>query len=834
MIKNRILFILILMALISVPLHGGHTVNQVFVGARPMAMGEAFVALANDGNALYWNPAGLASLNHYEINSMYANLYQTGINNNYISLVGPYNDALALGADWFNIGFDDDELGYQQNQMNFSVSYKFANYLYLGANLKYLNTNTTLDGNTEANGSGWAGDIGVLAPVGKRWRLGVMAHDLFEPEMTYKNGVKDKIRNRIFRFGAAFQARHNMLLAMDVDDRLHLGGEYLWRNLLALRGGLQKDLYTDESMTYSFGFGIRWQFINMDYAYTLSPTLENTSRFSLGFFFDLFASKVRIENSHLKQIFPSQYKQYTANPFGSVEIVNVDEEPIQAKLSVYIPKFMSQPSERNIIVRPKIKDHFDVHALLHEDILLLSDDIATPISLAVSYRTDKRTFEDKYNTSLIVYNKNAIRWTLDVTAAASFVTSTDASIESFVGAASLSEEKFSKGFPGDHLEKAMRLFSALSMQNIEYIPDPNTPYQVVSQTAMAVDNIKYPYETLTQKRGDCDDLTVLYAALLENNRIPAAILSIPEHLFLMFNSGIPQNQHLVLGLERDLYVIHENMVWIPVEVTSLKASFFKAWKTGAEKFNQYHSRNQVEIIPIHQAWQHYPAVQPKAPKKQFSFDRQALITLAETNLDGFEEENERFLQQRRLSPSLAESERKKNANELGTYHALRDQPQKSVDILRQGLIRSEDASLLNNLGNAFLMQGLTDSAISCYESAQQLEPEDGGIYLNLGIASLSYGDTLAADELFSMAKDRYETLSDFYGQIGLVDQGMKAQKGAIDDANRQELLQRFEKIEQQKKPEIADIDPSRQATSLRSTINIETIGGYLYWKPMDH
>ena len=35
---------------------------QIDVGARAMAMGGAFVALANDASALYWNPAGLSAM----------------------------------------------------------------------------------------------------------------------------------------------------------------------------------------------------------------------------------------------------------------------------------------------------------------------------------------------------------------------------------------------------------------------------------------------------------------------------------------------------------------------------------------------------------------------------------------------------------------------------------------------------------------------------------------------------------------------------------------------------------------------------------------------------
>jgi hypothetical protein len=40
-------------------------------GARPLGMGEAFVALADDVNALQFNPAGLAQIKRHEISVMY-------------------------------------------------------------------------------------------------------------------------------------------------------------------------------------------------------------------------------------------------------------------------------------------------------------------------------------------------------------------------------------------------------------------------------------------------------------------------------------------------------------------------------------------------------------------------------------------------------------------------------------------------------------------------------------------------------------------------------------------------------------------------------------------
>ena len=37
---------------------------EIGVGSGPSAMGEAYVAVANDVSSIYWNPAGLASLSN--------------------------------------------------------------------------------------------------------------------------------------------------------------------------------------------------------------------------------------------------------------------------------------------------------------------------------------------------------------------------------------------------------------------------------------------------------------------------------------------------------------------------------------------------------------------------------------------------------------------------------------------------------------------------------------------------------------------------------------------------------------------------------------------------
>src|SRR4029453_7116453 len=40
---------------------------KIGVGARATGLGESFVAVANDPSAIYWNPAGLASMQRSEV-----------------------------------------------------------------------------------------------------------------------------------------------------------------------------------------------------------------------------------------------------------------------------------------------------------------------------------------------------------------------------------------------------------------------------------------------------------------------------------------------------------------------------------------------------------------------------------------------------------------------------------------------------------------------------------------------------------------------------------------------------------------------------------------------
>src|SRR5579871_2996462 len=74
----------------------GGEILSIPVGARAIAMGEAYTAMADDVSSLYWNPAGLAILNQSEASFMYTQWLKDLTYNN-VSVATPLENG-GIGA----------------------------------------------------------------------------------------------------------------------------------------------------------------------------------------------------------------------------------------------------------------------------------------------------------------------------------------------------------------------------------------------------------------------------------------------------------------------------------------------------------------------------------------------------------------------------------------------------------------------------------------------------------------------------------------------------------------------------------------------------------------
>src|SRR5689334_21034223 len=84
---------------------------RIGVGARALGMGSAFVGLADDGTASYWNPAGLATLSERQVTAMHAEQFGSIVQYDFLSYVMPIGSPgrprQALSVSLVRLGVED-------------------------------------------------------------------------------------------------------------------------------------------------------------------------------------------------------------------------------------------------------------------------------------------------------------------------------------------------------------------------------------------------------------------------------------------------------------------------------------------------------------------------------------------------------------------------------------------------------------------------------------------------------------------------------------------------------------------------------------------------------
>ncbi|MCI0697309.1 PorV/PorQ family protein [candidate division KSB1 bacterium] len=756
--------------------------EQVFVGARPLGLGETFVAIANDGNAIYWNPAGLPFLQREEFSSMYANLYGLGIKNGYISYTRPLFNRLALGLDWLRFGFDDDELTFVRNQFALSGGFAVNNNFSIGANVKYLNTDAKLYGNSEGEAWGFGIDLGALyrhpfddLKFLQELRAGVMLHDATGTRIEYDTGTREEILPPNLRLGLAYMpfetlrwkwlSLHEPLLAIDLDDRLHLGSEvWLFDDFsLALRGGVQKDLHTEEGLSWSAGFSIKKDVLRIDYAYTMPPTLPASHRFSLSFSYNFNPHLVEINKIDMAPVFSALSRHYNKPhaTVGRVLLRNRHNAPIAAKISFAINGYTK--GTRTFPVRVDTGSVTPVElAADFSDNLLKEGDTEKSLrgEVTVSYKYRGKLYDEKAPARFFLHGGGAIRWDQPGRAAA-FVTQNDSLVRAFAVATSVRYEgQYANWILKSEIADAIALYEALCAHGVRPTPDPDATFSAATDSGFYIDTITWPDALLSNPRdrraGDCEDLAILYASVLASQGIETALLKIPGHIFMMLNTGIPVAHRYMLPLPETLLVQAKEMLWLPVETTKIESPFLAAWQQGASEYRRASAAGNLQEIFVRDEQKIYPPVDHTPVKRAWwpMPDSTATHRAIEAGLLGIDAMKDRFMETNLLAVLRNYPDSLSVRNQLGcVYAGLSDfeRAQKEFETALQ--LDSAYAAALNNLGNVYFIRGKLPEAQRYYEGSLSSREFKLGTYLNLAILYQMMAeekkDTLEAQSLLN-------------------------------------------------------------------------------------
>jgi hypothetical protein len=187
------------------------------IATRAMALGGAFTAVADDGNASFWNPAGMALLGKdksmcityvpdyygagsaYKVSDILAS-YAQGDTQGFGAIGGTVRYLSAdLGADYTG----DLEHKWTEYIAMVSWGMQIEKYIGLpkyafpkiaiGANLKYLGQSSDLTvSGSEISASGFGLDLSAMVAFKDNFRLGLMAKNIFT-QVTWNSGTKESV-----------------------------------------------------------------------------------------------------------------------------------------------------------------------------------------------------------------------------------------------------------------------------------------------------------------------------------------------------------------------------------------------------------------------------------------------------------------------------------------------------------------------------------------------------------------------------------------------------------------------------------------------------------------
>ncbi len=322
---KKILFLLTLCCIFSsgqlfgqlFPTLGGQRVGisaaqflKIGVGGRAASLGDAFIAIANDASALYWNPAGLVQFNQNQVLFSH-NKWVVDINHDFLGGVYHLNETDAIGLSIISLSMQDMKVTtefapfgtgeyFSFGDLAFSVSYarKMTDQFSFGGSIRYIEE--TLD---KLKMRGIMVDLGTyywtglgssrfavtvtnfgnqLAPdgevvlVGKREKSEWQS---FSPPTVFRIGFAlEPIETEEHKLTTSIQLNH----PNDNSENFAIGVEYTWQQMLYLRGGYK---FNVDEQNVSFGMGVKLPIsfaeFNFDYAFSNFSRLGSAHRFSI-------------------------------------------------------------------------------------------------------------------------------------------------------------------------------------------------------------------------------------------------------------------------------------------------------------------------------------------------------------------------------------------------------------------------------------------------------------------------------------------------------------------------------------------------------------------------
>jgi len=477
---------------------------------------------------------------------------------------------------------------------------------------------------------------------------------------------------------------------------------------------------------------------------------------------------VIVPSLDLRPAFPVFFKYYDNHPIGSIEIKsNLKVPATNLRAQVYIKQYMDAPKKVEVAgtLAPGASRKIDLYALFTDKVLDITEGTKVAAEISVSYVIDGQTYEDKNVETFTLLGRNAMTWD-DNRKAAAYVTAKDPQVLAFArGVTSYVHSKENRSI-NENLQAAIALHEALDLYGLNYTRNPVTPYDEASKDKTVIDFLQFPTETLKYKAGDCSDISILYAALLQAVGIDAAFITIPGHIFVAVNTGVSPEKAAAALLSDAQFIPYNGKAWIPVEITMRHQGFLKAWETGSKEWKENNTQGQAGFYPVQDAWKSYqPVGLPGA-------EPEVAVPAGEQVLASYMGEAQKYIDAA-LSAQVAKLQEQVKStgslvamNNLGVLYAKFGQTDKAEAQFKAIIAKKGYLPAILNLGNLYYTKGDCKRARDYYTQASEIDPQNPRVLLDLARANQELQNYDDAKMYFDRLKQVDPNLADQFAFLG--------------------------------------------------------------------
>ncbi len=473
-------------------------------------------------------------------------------------------------------------------------------------------------------------------------------------------------------------------------------------------------------------------------------------------------TKMKVENVLMDPVFPVFYSHYDLNAVGTVTVRNEENSPVtEVKIYFNVPQYMDQPRLSATLPVLKRGEEADVelNALFLNSILQLTEPAKASAEVIVEYSYLGKQFTRKMPFTLRIHDRNSMTWD-DDRKAASFITPRDPTVLLFSKNVISILRDYDSSPINQNFRTAVGIFETLKLYGMSYAIDPNSSYIELSGNNAAIDFLQFPSQSLTYRAGDCDDLSILFSALLESVNIKTAFITIPGHIYMAFSLGLNERDAKREFTHTDDFIFRSDEegfteAWVPVEITLVTDGFTEAWQTGARQWRDASAKEQAAFFPIREAWKLYEPVSISGTALPLLFpSTDAILANYKENIDNFVAKEVQEKADYYFGKIRERGENAKIRNRIGILYARYGM---YADAEKQFLLAADRdngyVAPMINLGNIFYLSRDYEDALTWYQKAAANDPENNVVLA--GLARSRY-----ALEQFDEAREDYRRLAE--------------------------------------------------------------------------